>query len=104
MDLFETLQKCPGNTFDSNTATDGVGFALGTHWLIPQAASGVTPQKEIWVLVGNRQNVFTWKHLRGSTQPSEPLSVKVTVYTTPGSYTYTPTDGTIDVTVECVGE
>jgi hypothetical protein len=84
------------------TVTDGVGMPLGTYWLIPQAAAGITPQKEVWILVGNRQNVFTWKHLRGSTQP-EPLAAKVTVYDTPGSYTYTPTEGMINVTVECVG-
>jgi len=85
------------------TVTDGVGFALGTIWLIPQAAAGITPQQEVWQLVGNRQNIFTWKHLRGSGGSSIPFAVNTTVYSTPGSYTYTPTNGLINVTVECVG-
>ena len=88
------------------TVTDGVGFAIGTLWVIPQKDVGVEPQEETWILVGNRQGIFTWKRFRNSGGPTPPPSsviINTIVNDVPGTYTYTPTSGMVQVTVELVG-
>lgn len=84
------------------TVTDGIGFPLGTMWMIPQQDVGVVPQEEVWILVGARQNIFTWKRLRGS-GGTTPFAINAIVYDTAGTFTYTPTDGMIEAIIECVG-
>jgi hypothetical protein len=48
-------------------------------------------------------SIGTWKRLKGASAPSDSVVINTQYFTTPGSFTYTPTAGMIQCIVECVG-
>ena len=79
------------------TATDAISLNQGTLWL---NWNRLSPRASVcWMLADKQQNVFTWLPLGGPGSSS----TAVFTYSTPGTYTYTPTAHISYIQVECVG-
>lgn len=80
------------------TIQDGINWPLGYWWVIPKRDDA--PTEEVWILMSVAQGIAVWKRLGGT---SSGTAVNKMYLTTPGSGTYTPTDGMIQCFVECIG-
>lgn len=98
----------PNMVFNTRRPTirDVFNFEIGTWWIIPKKKSNAAisdPTREVWILVGNAQQVASWKKLHGGAGPTQDMSIKITVLDTPGSGTFTFDPSMHQVQVECVG-
>lgn len=86
-----------------------INYPLGFWWVIPVKPTGAAstdPSEEVWVLMSVAQGTGVWKRLRGGGGPNPPTTnstINRIIFSTPGSFTYTPTSGMTQCYVECVG-
>ena len=84
-----------------------INYPLGFWWIVPVKPTGAAstdPSQEVWVLMSVAQGSAVWKRLRGGgSGPTVMGPINKIYFSTPGTFTYTPTSGMTQCYVECVG-